>query len=402
MEILVMLPFARMVKYGNKLPIPDPVEFTDVLQQHYTNAMYLHKPTNTLYGYGGNNLSQLGLGNQSTVSTFTVLATHCAAFWLGVHGSLMIDLDNRIYFTGNTVAFPDYGDATPVNGYFRTWTDVTAAFNKINVHANLIKSVHIGESTRILLHDGRVVVCGKNANAECGTGNQNSIPVLTVVTGMGEVSQLACSLQGTHYLKTNKEAWFCGKDNFGESGGGTSSYVFTNKLIRSNVDYISATYDVTWWFTAGRVYWSGRNNSGQAGNGTTSTTNQLTTVQNSQVIVNISDGFLCPSNMGNSTIGAPMAQYPSYVRSAGINTYGQEGTGNTTIITSWGAFSLNAIQGGYDNVLMASKDWSRTIIITKDYKLYACGGFNGSGGNLPDGTSVIKTLTLMPTQLWQS
>ncbi|AXC38973.1 UNVERIFIED_ORG: hypothetical protein [Escherichia phage CMSTMSU] len=156
-----MLPFARMVKYGNKQPIPEPVEFTDVLQQHYTNAMYLHKPTNTLYGYGGNNLSQLGLGNQSTVSTFTVLATHCAAFWLGVHGSLMIDLDNRIYFTGNTVAFPDYGDATPVNGYFRTWTDVTAAFDKINVHANLIKSVHIGESTRILLHDGRVVVCGK-------------------------------------------------------------------------------------------------------------------------------------------------------------------------------------------------------------------------------------------------
>ncbi|AXC38974.1 UNVERIFIED_ORG: hypothetical protein [Escherichia phage CMSTMSU] len=36
---------------------------------------------------------------------------------------------------------------------------------------------------------------------------------------------MACSLQGTHYLKTNKEAWFCGKDNFGESGAGTSSYV---------------------------------------------------------------------------------------------------------------------------------------------------------------------------------
>ncbi|WEM33565.1 GTPase regulator [Escherichia phage EJP2] len=396
-----MLPFARIMTYGNTIAPPDPVEFTDVLQQQYTNAMYLHKPTNTLYGYGSNNLGQLGLGNRSTVSTFTVLAMHCAAFWVGVHGSLMIDLDNRIYYTGSIGAFPDYGAATPVNGYFLTWTDVTASFDKINVHANLIKSVHIGESTRILLHDGRVIACGNNTNAECGSGNKNAIPVLTVMTNMGEVSQLACSLQGTHYLKTNKEAWFCGKDNFGESGGGTSSFVYTNKLIRTNVDYISATYDVTWWFTAGSVYWSGYNNTGQAGNGTTSSTNQLTPVKNSQVTVNISDAFLCPSSMGNASIGTPMAQYPSYVRSGGVNSYGQQGTGNTTLVNSWALFKLTAIPGGYDNVLMASKDWSRTLIVTKDYKLYACGGFNGSGGNLPNGASVVTTLTLMPTQLWQ-
>ena len=399
-----MLPFARMVKYANIAPGPEPIEFSNVLQQHYTNCMYLHSPTNTLYGYGSNNFYQFGLGNSAAVASFTVLATRCAAFWLGVQGSLMIDLDNKIYYTGSVAAFSDYGDATPVNGYLRTWTDVTASFNKIGVMANMIKSVYIGESTRILLTDGRVIACGRNTNGECGSGNQNSIPTLTVMTNMGEVIDMACSLQGTHYIKSNKQAWFCGKDNFGESGCGGSSVVYLNKFVISNVEHISTTYDVTWWFiTGGSVYYSGVNSTGQAGNGTTTSVNQLTPIRNTSVTVDVSkySTFICPSNMGNASIGAPMAQYAPYVRSSGANSYGQEGNGTNTLVRTWNIFNLNAISGGYDNVLMASKDWSRTIIITKDYKLYACGGWNGNGGRLPDGTYSITTLTLMPTQLWQ-
>ncbi|WP_334274939.1 hypothetical protein [Escherichia coli] len=398
-----MLPFGRMIKYGNIAPGPSPVAFSDVLQQHYTNCMYLHTPTNTLYGYGNNNLCQLGVGNQSIVSTFTVLARGCAAFWLGVHGSLMIDLDNRIYYTGSGAAFPDYGDATLVNGFMTQWTDVTVAFNKIGVIANMIKSVHIGESTRILLTDGRVIACGKNTYGECGSGNTNAIPTLTVMTDMGEVSQLACSLQGTHYLKTNKDAWFCGKDNVGASGCGAAGVVHLNKLVTSNVEYISATYDITWWFIrGGYVYYSGSNSFAQAGNGTFSSTNQLRPTRNLDLAsIVVDDNFVCPSNMGNSSIGTPMAKYDPNIRSGGVNTYGQEGTGNNNIVTKWNTFNISAITGGFDNILMASKDWCRTIIITKDYKVYACGGFNGSGGILPDGTYAIKTLTLMPTQQWQ-
>lgn len=393
-----MIPFARVLKYGNTVEPPEPIEFDEVLQQQYTNTMYLHKPTNTLYGYGTNNYYQLGLKVNTTITTFSVSATNCAAFWVGVQGSMMIDTDHKIYYTGAQAVFPQAGTA---GGYIVGWTDVTAYFDMIGVTANMIKGVYIGESTRILLKDGRVLACGRNTNAECGSGNSNAIPTLQVMTTMGEVIHMACTLQGTHYIKSNKQAWFCGRDNSGESGGGGSAQIYTNKFIIANVDFISTTYDVCWWFVAGRIYWAGRNNTGQAGNGATTIVITNTPTLNSVVSLALPSDFHCPSAMGNASIGTPIATYPSLVRSGGANAYGQQGTGNTGTVLTWATFNINSIQGGYSNILMATKDWCRTIIITKDYKLYACGGFNGGGGNLPNGAYAVTTLTLMPTQLWQ-
>ena len=70
-----MLPFGRMFDYGNIKPVPEPEEFDEVLQQQYYNTLYLHKPTNTLYGYGLNSNKQLSLLIVPT--EFMVLSTDC-------------------------------------------------------------------------------------------------------------------------------------------------------------------------------------------------------------------------------------------------------------------------------------------------------------------------------------
>lgn len=396
-----MIPFARIIKYANEAVVPEPVSFDEVLQQQYSNVMYLHKPTNKLYGYGSNNYYQLGLNVNTVVSSFTLCAENCAAYWLGVQGSLMIDTMNKIYFSGAVFTFPQSGSS----GYTNGWVDVTASFDAIGVQAAMIKGAYLGESTRILLHDGRVLICGRNNYAECGTGTVGTIPTLRVGTGFGsDVTQLACTLTGTHYLKTNKQAWFVGRNNSGESGAGVAdgTIVAAAKFITTAVDYISTTYDVCWWFKNNTVYWSGRNNTGQAGNGTTSATSVNTPTLNSTLSVSINlETFQSPSAMGNSSIGTPIAKYPSLVRTGGVNTYGQQGTGNTAVVPTWATLNINVVQGGYNNILMVTKDWCRTIIITKDYKLYACGGFNGGGGNLPNGANTVTTLTLMPNMPWQ-
>lgn len=395
-----MLPFVRMFEYGNTAPVPMPKEFDEVLQQQYYNTLYLHKPTNTLYGYGLNSNNQLGLTNTNAVNQFTVLSTACEKFWTGVFGTLLIDISGSIYYAGSNIAFPQISGTQTVY-----WQNVTTYFNALGITSDMIKSVHIGASTRILLNDGRVACCGHNANAECGTGTLGKISTLQFVPQFGnDVQFMTCSVYGTHYIKVNKDSYFVGENSNGTSGTGNpnNSNIGQHTLTNHNVKHISANYNVTWWFMSnGEVYWSGSNDTGQAGIGSASTGNVLVPTKNTIVSGSIDlEKLICPSSLSVQNIGAPIATYPSVVKNGGANDYGQLGIGSTNAYeASWIDMNYDVL-GTYDKIQTISKDVRSSMILTKDYKLYACGGLNSDGQRLPDGSYVTTTLKLMQNMPW--
>lgn len=395
-----MLPFVRMLEYGNIKPVPEPIEFYEVLQQQYYNTLYLHKPTNTLYGYGLNINNQLGLTNTNAVNQFTVLSTACEKFWTGVFGTLLIDISGSIYYAGSNIAFPQISGTQTVY-----WQNVTTYFNALGITSDMIKSVHIGASTRVLLNDGRVACCGNNAYAECGTGVLGPINTLQIVPQFGtDVQFMACSVYGTHYINADKKSYFVGENSNGTSGTGNAnnSNIGAHTLTNTNVSHISANFTTTWWFMEnGDVYWCGMNNTGQAGNDSFASGYTLLPQKNSVISGTIDiQSLMSPSSLTVQDIGAPIAKYPSYVRNCGINECGQLGLGTTTQFErSWNAMNINVL-GTYNNILVVSKDARSSSILTNDYKLYCCGGMNSNGQRLPDGSYFTMTLKLMENMPW--
>ncbi|MED6562316.1 hypothetical protein VWH05_05875 [Escherichia coli O157] len=394
-----MLPFGRMFDYGNIKPVPEPEEFDEVLQQQYYNTLYLHKPTNTLYGYGLNSNKQLSLLIVPT--EFMVLSTDCKKYWTGVFGTLMVSLSNKIYYCGSRIAFPQATTASNTDG----WKYVTEYFDALGVVGDDIKSVYIGASTRVLLNDGRVMCCGNNAYAECGTGVTGAINTLQFVPQFGtDVKSMYCSTYGTHYINSRNESYFVGENTNGTSGTGTAndSIVAAHTLTARNVKHISTNYNTTWWFFEnGDIYWCGLNNMGQAGNNSVTSGYTLLAVKNTVLSGTIDLPTLkSPSSLSTGYVGAPIASYSSRIRNGGINDLGQLGLGTITPFErSWIDMNISII-GTYDDVLTISKDIRSSMILTKDYKLYACGGYNSNGQSLPDGSYVTSTLKLMANMPW--
>ena len=386
-----MLPFGRMLSYGNIAPVP-VIDFKKNLQLEYNNVMYLSEHGD-LYGYGWNNFGQLGLGDNTSRTSFVVLHTDVIAYWTGVHGAFLITSTGRIKFSGTTTAFPQIGNSV------LSWVDVTDIFGALNIKHTDIKEISISESVRVLLHDGRLFACGRNYYGECGNGTNQTISTLSEMP-INSIDSIFCSYFGTHMLK-GSDAYFFGTTSNGTGGTGDAigTIILTPKLTLSNVGHISALYDITWWFSNGRVYWSGLNTQYQAGNGSSTSTPAISPTLNPAVGINVSDydTLQAPSSIGNSSIGSPIVSYTNYVRLSGRNDYGQCGNGSTAYVPNLYLMPISVL-GTWDNVKYVYRSNSISAIITKDGKLYMCGGYGVTP--LPDGTTSVKALKLMANMPW--
>lgn len=379
-----MLPFARMLEYGNVRP--PLTTFDRPLQTQYTNVTVLKD--NTLYGYGNNNYGQLGVGDSVSKPSFITCKTGVWKYWLGVLGSLLIGTDLNIYYSGSNVSFPQIGSNVT------TWTNVTSYFNAIGITAADIEDCYIGESTRILLNTGQYVYCGRNNYGECGNGTSGTpVSTLTIHPTLTGISKLRGAFDGTHFVTSSGSALFCGRNFYGEGGIGSTSMVPTpTTSVSSGVLDISTNNSTTWWFyTNGQIWWAGSNSLGQAGIGSTSPSSVSIPNRNTTITYSTT-GFQSPSNLTNTGIGSPIFSSSSSVRHSGTNTYGQIGNGTlTTPVTTVYSVPLTSM-GTWDNVAYVSKDWCRSFILTKDWKLYAAGGNTAAAGAaLPDGTGNKST-----------
>ncbi len=384
-----MLPFAII---SNTNILPEPEKFDRPIQAQYRNFMVLIG--DSLYGMGSNNYGQLGTGNTTAQLSLTLCKTGVKKFFLGTSGTIIVGLDDKIYWAGRNTCFPQAGTKL-------SWFDVTSLFASVQVNSNNLYDCQIGESIRIITTDGRFIYTGRNGYGECGV---STTPVDTLsVSEVSNIFKISATIDCTHLISSDGTAYFCGLNAYGESGLNHKDKITSITYVTSNVKEISTSYNSTQWFkNDGTVWCSGYNLYGQLANGN-NTSIQIITLNTSIPTLDTSFPIIVTNDLGNASgVGPMLLSNNSSLRHSGINSVGNIGRGNiggpaqTTLYT----LSLTEI-GGYDNIKGIAKHAYGTFVLTSDNRLFACGGNSESiFGILPNGGSKVSTMTLMEGMPW--
>lgn len=157
-----MLPFVRMLEYGNIKPGPPGIKKIATSNLHcaflYTNgSMYLR---------GGGADYKMGIGNQDNIlNQFLKVPFDVVDCWLGLFCTIILTSDLKMYIAGNKSYIGISGAAT-------VWTEITSSFSTINV--STIKDIQLTStyegdgSCLILMQDGSLYGLGSNGYSVIG------------------------------------------------------------------------------------------------------------------------------------------------------------------------------------------------------------------------------------------
>ncbi len=194
-----MLPFARMLAYGNK------IEVNKIKKS--VNCVYLEMiltENGTLYAHGED--SSYSAGQSTPFSAYGELKTiseNVQDVWLGSYS--VIIKDGKIYGSGPTMSF------TKSNAIQQGYTDWSGFFAGIDV--TQIKKMLCGYTTFVLMNDGTLYGRGLNRNGCLGLGHKNFVSQWT------KLDTEVDSIYG-HYIgdsifkvKSNGTVWGAGANN---------------------------------------------------------------------------------------------------------------------------------------------------------------------------------------------
>ena len=334
-----------------------------------------------VYGCGSNSYGQQGSGDTTNVTTFTdrtpegktVTQVACS-----INATWIITQDGKVYGCGsNSYGQQGSGDTTNVT----TFTDRTPEGKTVT---NVFSSGNT--ATWIITQDGKVYGCGQNTYGQQGSGTSGSGTNVTTFTDRTPeektVTQVASSENTTWIVTQDGKVYGCGQGNNGQQGSGDTTNVttFTDRTPEGKtVTQLACANSTTWIITQdGKVYGCGANNNGQQGSGGT---NNVTTFTDrtpsgktvTQVACNLYDTWFMTQD--------------GKVYGSGQNTYGQQGSGNTTDVKTF----TDRTPSGKTVTQVACSQYT-TWIITQDGKVYGCGqGNNGQQGS--GDTTNVTTFT---------
>lgn len=373
-----MIPFPRMLEYGNQVIPRDEFEYS--MQSQYNAVMYLHR-NGDLYAYGNNNLGQLGVGDSTNRTTWVKTLSNVKKFWIGVHGTLVVRDDDTIWYTGSKTAFPQLPVA------YTSFTDVSSYFSAVGITGAFIKNVHITDSLKILTTDGRFLCCGANTNRQLGNGT--AVPVTTLTfnsTFNNNIIEMCGNFTSTVLLLNTNEAYQAGA--YQNAGGGTTNRNPFAKVLDS-VKHIGASYQCTFYFMQnGTVRSTGSNDVGQC------SVNSTANVPETALITytyDTSTDLKVYSSITNASGTSPVILQGGELWRCGLNSNGQVGVGS--IITSINVLTKSVLTN-VPNIKFYSADNTRYFVIDNERKLYTCGNTGLTG------VANTSTLTYAGTQPW--
>ncbi|HAO2010366.1 hypothetical protein VWH05_05860 [Escherichia coli O157] len=230
-----MLPFARMVKYGNIAPAPP--KFKKILANNYNVAVLTS--SGDLYVRGQNSNGLLGLGHKETVTTWTLSTSGVEDFWLSTTSLVIKKFNNEIWYSGSSTTVGMTGAAVSV------WTSAMPTFNTLTLP--ILDMAVSNQTTSVLLSDRTIWSTGAGAEGQLGNGtttnNVNTKFVQSTVST--EEDQLPFKLFASNlmhgYVTANGWLYYTGRVN-AISTSGTSLYtVYTSAptSLRSviNIEY---------------------------------------------------------------------------------------------------------------------------------------------------------------------
>lgn len=171
-----MIPFARLVQYGNILPMKDTVINFFLDEGNATPTMWLQLSNGELWGTCSPTYAHiLGLPTTGTYYGSMHLAKSSTKIvWGNQYGTYVLSDDNKLWFAGRITIF----DGTSSNT--TTWEDKTDFYSQYFDITKIKKIIMNFNTVYILLNDGSLYSHGSNNNGFFGLGNTTPsyVPIL--------------------------------------------------------------------------------------------------------------------------------------------------------------------------------------------------------------------------------
>ena len=236
------------------------------------------KANGDLYGWGANYYGEQGLGNNTDLSTPTLIQQNVRSFSAGYYHTLIIKTDGTLWGAG----YNDYGGlgvGTTVFSYNTFQQESSLATDWASITATYYNSFAIKTN-------GSLWSAGTNIQGQTGLGTPASLGsnVTTVFTQVGTDTNWKAAAGGPFHtvgLKTNGELWSWGHNNNGRLGLGTTGGIqYTPQQIPGTTwASIGATNEASSALKADGSLWTwGYNLYGKLGIGTTTDVNVPTMV----------------------------------------------------------------------------------------------------------------------------
>lgn len=349
-----MIPFARILEYGNE--VKAPTILGERVQANYGAAWYLHR-NGDLYAIGQNNLGQLGVGDTANRTSWTKVLTKVKRYFGGVHGTLAIDEDNIMWYTGST-----YG--MPIAQNTSSFVNVTKYFLDFGVSPDDIKSLYIAEGIRVLLNNGKWFFYGSNSAGCFGTGSTARVTEFTYST-IENVQYMSCSFNTTCLILDDGSCYYAGTMML---TGTTPSIVPTFTKSLDDVLYTANTFYTTYYFMKdGTIRTASQNTRGQGSVGNTNPV--FNSVQISTKFDPL-EQFKVTCSLSNSVGTSPMIWIGNQIWRCGFNSYGQCGNGAAS---SEQVTLTPMIFGTVSNIVSFGGDNNYSFIIDNNDDMFVCG-----------------------------
>ncbi|HCQ0858726.1 TPA: hypothetical protein OGU99_000652 [Escherichia coli] len=376
-----MLPFVRMLEYGNIAPEPKPL-FKNRLQANYNTRFYLHV-NGDLYWYGSSSFGQGGNGSLQSSTVWTRVNNNIERYWGGVLGSIAIKNDGTIWFTGASIVMPQIG--TNTNG---VWIDVTQYFTDFGVSADDIDGIAVGQNLRVFLKNGKWFYCGAGEGGVFGNASTANVTSFRYST-IENVKSYGCSLLSTGLVLDDGSYWYAGNTVAPGSTKTSNILSFTKDNTITNAIQAVNTYRTSYIFlNDGSVKVASPNAYGQAGVGTVSAVPMSTLIPNLSFQGEIELVGGLSNNEGNGCV----VKNNNKLYTCGRNTYGACGVNQTSEnILTFTEMVLDALEGRRISGFVIDNFYS--MIIDENNNLYMSG--LPELGNVP----AVRVPTRVPDSL---
>lgn len=373
-----MIPFARIMKYGNVLPgINDRYKIYGSAQASYL----LDTQTNNLYSTSYDSASS---GTGKAEPKFVLTATNVKRLLLSDNScSMQIyeDINGRTFMCGVRTAFSGVSpDNVPL------WVDCTSWFTNAGLSVSDIAymSGWYNLKLNLVMKNGDLWCCGKNnTSTQSSFGNNTNVDSFNAFRKITGISTIV-KATGNVYLRADNTLWVCGMNSNYQLGNGTNTASASLQLLASNVTDCNVGYQNTYYITSDRIlHGCGTQFGSQYGNefGTGGSSSSAVVRYTRPVVMfaNVDKLYVCVGNMATH----PARYNSKTVYSTGGNALAQLGTGDRIPLYSYQA-SFNNFEEGSDLV----RNNVGTLIMNKDGELY----YSGRNDTVMGGTSTEYTL----------
>lgn len=368
-----MLPFGRLVKYGNVVP---PQIGRYKIYSSSASLFLLDTQTHKLYSSSTLNYTS-GTGNVEP--KFVLSATNVKRLLLSDNSCAMQiyeDMNGRAAMCGTRTAYSGVA-----NDNVLVWTDCTTWFTTVGLNVSDIQymSGFYNLKLNVVMNNGDLWCSGKNNTSTTSSfGNNTNIDSFNKFTKITTISNVI-KATGNIYLRADNTLWGCGINSYYQLGTGNQTSSISLILIASNVIDSNVGLQNTYYLTNNKELYGCGTQFGTTYGNEFGTGRQGTAVQykTPTVLFTDADGLaVCVGNMSTHVI-----QY-NKVFSSGNNALAQLSVGNRDNVYTY--------TQSFDNFQMDSsivRTNVGTLILTADNKLY----YSGRNDVVMGGTSTQFT-----------